>query len=185
MIESSAPRKQPEIVRQRLLDATAEIAVGQGLHAVTIQSVSKAAGVTKGGLFHHFSSKDDLIREVVRSHLEQMDVVVDEALAQDRDCYGCFTRAYVQAIFSLSQATAPVSIALFAEPSLSAAWDGWMADRLARHAATDDALALAAVRYAADGVWLADLWSSACRPVTGRDELRQYLLDATRNEVRR
>ena len=50
-------KKQPEQVRRSLLDCAAQIAVEQGLASVTIQAVAEAAGVTKGGLFHHFASK--------------------------------------------------------------------------------------------------------------------------------
>ncbi|MDF3604974.1 TetR/AcrR family transcriptional regulator [Paracoccus sp. DMF-8] len=173
-------KKQPEIVRQRLLDATAGIAAAQGLHAVTIQSVSTAAGVTKGGLFHHFANKDDLIHEVIRQQLAQVDVVVDEALVHDSG-HGCFTRAYVLAIFAMGATTAPVSLALFTEPGLNEAWAAWLAARLERHAATDSGVALAAVRMAADGVWLADLWPAAYS-IGDRDALRQHLLDLTRKE---
>jgi hypothetical protein len=41
--------KQPELVRRALLDHAAKLAVEQGLAAVTVQAVSDAAGVTKGG----------------------------------------------------------------------------------------------------------------------------------------
>lgn len=181
MIRARRTERQPEALRQRLLDATAGIAAAQGLHAVTIQSVSHAAGVTKGGLFHHFANKDELIQAVIRQQLRQMDVVVDEALARDGG-YGCFTRAYVLAVFALSAATAPVSLALMAEPSLRDAWTGWITDRLSRHAATDGATALTAVRLAADGLWLWDLWQDGSA-TQNRDALRRHLLDATRKET--
>ncbi|WP_041527432.1 TetR/AcrR family transcriptional regulator [Paracoccus aminophilus] len=182
-MNSSSPRKrQPELVRQRLLDATAEIAVGQGLHAVTVQSVAAAAGVTKGGLFHHFASKDDLIHEVVRQQLEQVDAIVEEALAQDGASYGCFTRAYVLAIFAVCDTAAPVSIALFAEPSHRRIWTDWVNQRLERHRETDGSVALTAVRMAADGVWLWDLWDEDTCWIEDRAALRDHLLAATRTE---
>lgn len=180
MTESHIRKKQPEIVRQRLLDATAGIAASQGLNAVTIQSVSKAAGVTKGGLFHHFANKDDLIHEVIRQQLAQVDVVVDEALMRDSG-RGCFTRAYVLAIFALGSTTAPVSLALFTEPGLNAAWAAWLLARLDRHGETDSGIDLTAVRMAADGVWLTDLWP-ADYSIGDRDALRQHLLDLTRKD---
>lgn len=180
MNESHPRKKQPQLVRQRLLDATAGIAATQGVGAVTIQSVAQAAGVTKGGLFHHFANKDDLIQEVIRQQIAQVDVMVDEALTQDSG-HGCFTRAYVLAIFALGETTAPVSLALLAEPGLNAAWASWLTARLQRHAATDTGLALTGVRMAADGVWLADLWPSDDM-IGARDALRQHLLDLTRKE---
>lgn len=180
---TSPPRKrQPELVRQRLLDATAEIAVEQGLHAVTVQSVATAAGVTKGGLFHHFASKDDLIHEVVRQQLELVDAIVEETLSRDGDSYGCFTRAYVQAIFAVRDTPSPVAISLFAEPSQRRIWTDWINQRLDRHRDTDGHVALTAVRLAADGVWLSDLWDAGLCWIDDRASLRDHLIAATRTE---
>jgi len=49
-------RKAPEAVRQALLDATARVIGQGGLAALTVQDVARTAGVSKGALFHHFSS---------------------------------------------------------------------------------------------------------------------------------
>jgi AcrR family transcriptional regulator len=57
-------KKQPEQVRRALLDCAAQLAVENGLSAVTLQAVAEAAGVTKGGLLHHFASKQILIEAV-------------------------------------------------------------------------------------------------------------------------
>src|SRR5581483_4435078 len=46
--------KQPEQVRRALLDCAATIAMDHGVSGITVQAVAAAAGVTKGGLFHHF-----------------------------------------------------------------------------------------------------------------------------------
>ena len=53
--------KEPVRVRRALLDAAQQIAVAQGLQNVTVQAVAQAAGVTKGGLLHHFASKQRLL----------------------------------------------------------------------------------------------------------------------------
>jgi len=55
MSEAHRKKKQPEQVRRNLLDCTAKIAAEQGVAKVTIDAVAKAAGITKGGLLHHFS----------------------------------------------------------------------------------------------------------------------------------
>jgi DNA-binding transcriptional regulator YbjK len=53
-------QKQPEAVRRALLEQAARLAVEQGVAAVTVQAIADAAGVTKGGLTHHFPSKQAL-----------------------------------------------------------------------------------------------------------------------------
>jgi AcrR family transcriptional regulator len=49
--------------RQRLLDAAADLFYRQGIGAVGVDLVSKAAGVSKRTLYQQFGSKDQLIAE--------------------------------------------------------------------------------------------------------------------------
>ena len=71
-------KKQPEVVRRALIDCAARLAVDRGLHAVTVQAVSDAAGVTKGGLFHHFPNKEKLIEAVFQDKLMSFEVALNE-----------------------------------------------------------------------------------------------------------
>jgi len=43
-----------------LLDAASAVIRAQGLHATTVDDLCRAAGVSKGAFFHHFSSKEEL-----------------------------------------------------------------------------------------------------------------------------
>jgi len=159
-------KKQPEQVRRALLDCAAQIAAEQGASAITIQAVAERAGVTKGGLLHHFESKQALLAAVFSDLLEQMDQEIDRTLAGDPVVRGRFTRAYVRACFSdrlLGERSlwAALSVAIVSEPALRGLWSGWLDGRMARHAETDGDPALVAVRLAADGVWLADMMEKA------------------------
>jgi TetR/AcrR family transcriptional regulator, transcriptional repressor for nem operon len=60
MIDSHSPRNKPEGARLRLLDAALRIIREKGYHATSVDELCAAAGVTKGGFFHHFKSKQDL-----------------------------------------------------------------------------------------------------------------------------
>jgi len=91
-------KKQPEKVRSQLIECAARIIAEQGPNAVTIQAVADAAGVTKGGLLHHFQDKNQLSEAVSRHLLAQMDTEIDKLMAQDSVEYGRFTRAYINAI---------------------------------------------------------------------------------------
>ena len=92
-------KKQPEVVRRALIDCAATLAMERGLQAVTVQAVAAAAGVTKGGLFHHFATKEKLIEAVFDAQLDIFGAAVEEALQDDHSSYGCFTRAYVVSTF--------------------------------------------------------------------------------------
>lgn len=155
-------KKQPEQVRRALLDCAAQIAAEDGAAAITIQAVATRAGVTKGGLLHHFDSKQALLAAVFKDLLDKMDQEIDRTLADDPASRGRFTRAYVRACFTdrlLGDRSlwGALSVAIVSEPALRALWSAWLDQRMARHAETDGDPRLVAVRLAADGVWLADM----------------------------
>jgi AcrR family transcriptional regulator len=185
-----ARKKQPEAVRRALLDRAAELAVAQGLAAVTVQAVADAAGVTKGGFMHHFPSKQALIDAVFQELLDALDRDLDARIAADPDArpetpskaWGLFTRAYLDAVLDMVPGTgggpwAALYVSMLADPDLRALWAGWYEARLERHRATDDDVRLAAVRTAADGIWLADLTGIT---IKGRADLHALLRDMTR-----
>jgi AcrR family transcriptional regulator len=49
---------------QRLVAVATRLFAAQGYEATSVQQIVEAAGVTKGALYHHFTSKDDLLYEV-------------------------------------------------------------------------------------------------------------------------
>jgi len=51
--------------KEKLLDGAQELMLAKGFAATTIDEVCEQAGVTKGGFFHYFQSKDQLGKEVL------------------------------------------------------------------------------------------------------------------------
>lgn len=179
MNEGYERKKQPELVRRTLIDCAARLATERGLQAVTVQAVADAAGVTKGGLFHHFPNKEKLIDAVLKDQIDKFDAAIEAALAQDGEGYGCFTRAYIIATFSMAEyapALESTCVALITDPVARTHWSDWLRARLKRHHATDTTPELEIVRYAADGVWLADLQQLPPDLRMDRDLLRTRLI---------
>lgn len=52
---------KPEKRKNQLLDCAQELFFGNGYEDTTIADIMKAASVSKGGFYHHFSSKDELL----------------------------------------------------------------------------------------------------------------------------
>lgn len=153
-------KKQPEQVRRALLDNAARMAAEHGIAGVTVQAVAGAAGVTKGGLFHHFPNKKAMVDAVFDDLLEQCGQRIDALLAEDPVQHGRFTRAYVKVLFEENGENAldpwkALSMSMITEPVLQQMWGNWMSHRLARHGDTDNDPMLEIVRLAADGAWLA------------------------------
>lgn len=153
-------RKDPEGVRAAILAAAAGLARRGGVQSVTLQAVAVAAGVTKGGLLHHFPGKDPLLQALGALALAEFGAELDRLMAADPQPRGRFTRAYVHT--ALAPQSPPASgiepdliTALWGEPDLRRQWYDWIATREAQHAATDGDTALKLVRFAADGLWMA------------------------------
>lgn len=63
--EMKVSREQMVENRRRILDVASRLFREKGFDAVSVSEVMKAAGLTHGGFYGHFSSKDDLVAETV------------------------------------------------------------------------------------------------------------------------
>ena len=62
------PTVLPE-TKRKLVDAGVKLMRAHGFNATTVDEICAAAGVTKGGFFHYFKSKDDIVKSAaVRFH---------------------------------------------------------------------------------------------------------------------
>jgi AcrR family transcriptional regulator len=189
MTSAHERKKQPETVRRALLHCAARISLEQGLPAVTLQAVADAAHVTKGGLLHHFPSKQALVQAVFQDLLERLDAQIDQLIAEDSEPHGCFTRAYIRAFANTddrhtSEQWNALPLSSLTDPQMKTMWSKWYATRLARHAQTDDGTVLGLARYAADGLWLAGLLDYSGGPDESREALIEGLISMTRKEAK-
>jgi AcrR family transcriptional regulator len=190
MTQAHERKKQPEAVRRALLDCAARISAEQGLPAVTLQAVADAAQVTKGGLLHHFASKQALVQAVFRDLLDRLDEQIDRLMEEDPDPHGSFTRAYIRAFAStqgegegLIDNWNALPLSSLTDPEMKATWSQWYSQRLERHAATDSGAGLGLVRYAADGLWLAGLLEYSAVNLDEREALIERLISLTRKDA--
>lgn len=51
-------------VRERLLETASGLFAERGFAPTSVQDIVEAAGVTKGAMYHYFSSKDDLLQQI-------------------------------------------------------------------------------------------------------------------------
>lgn len=60
--ERSATGRRESPARRRVLDVARELFYAEGIHAVGIDRIIAEAGVAKATFYHHFPSKDELVR---------------------------------------------------------------------------------------------------------------------------
>jgi TetR/AcrR family acrAB operon transcriptional repressor len=68
--------------RQDLLDAALETFSQQGYEAARLQDIAKAAGVTRGAIYHHFGSKVELFNTLMDEASAQESGAVEAAIAE-------------------------------------------------------------------------------------------------------
>jgi AcrR family transcriptional regulator len=84
--------------RRALLDAAARSVTVHGA-GVSLDVVAREAGVSKGGLMHHFRSKDELMAALADDLFEQFAQAVQDRIEPADDAPGRLLRAYVRATF--------------------------------------------------------------------------------------
>jgi|688.fasta_scaffold78260_2 AcrR family transcriptional regulator len=71
--------KESTNLKKTILNACIELIINDGLQKFSLNEVAKKAGVSKGGLLHHYPSKEELIKAIVR---ENFDTYLDSILRQ-------------------------------------------------------------------------------------------------------
>lgn len=56
--------------REELLELAAAMFAERGLRATTVRDIADGAGILSGSLYHHFSSKEEMVDEVLRGFLD-------------------------------------------------------------------------------------------------------------------
>lgn len=181
--------KKPD-TKTRLLLAAGRIVLEQGVNGLTLDAVAEAAGLSKGGLFYHYDSKEELIAALVAHSVATFEARIERACADDRSP-GAWTRAYLAAAFpprgTPEDREAALEVALIAalgnEPRLlrvyrerQSAWDARL-----RSDGIEPALAYA-VRLAVDGLWMNEAFGLHPLPEAERRRVLRALVDLTRRE---
>lgn len=147
-------------MRRSLLEAATKTVQRDGFADLSLRQVAAEAGVTKGGLLHHFGNKQELLDALVAHLIGALDAKIDALMERDEVAKGSFTRAYVEISSEYDSASMKVwSAALGSSPEgaegTNQLWASWLAARLKKHARTDGGEKLEIVRLAADGMWFA------------------------------
>lgn len=85
------------ITKQKIIDASAELFNRKGFGTTSVNDLLNATGVTKGNLYFHFPSKDDVGFEVLRQEHASFMSFLDDALRGETPAE-CLDNFFQQAI---------------------------------------------------------------------------------------
>jgi TetR/AcrR family transcriptional regulator, cholesterol catabolism regulator len=76
---------QPTSRRDELLELAAKMFADRGLRATTVRDIADSAGILSGSLYHHFSSKEEMVDEVLRGFLDWLFTRYQEIVATEEN----------------------------------------------------------------------------------------------------
>ena len=150
-----------EATRRRLVEAALKVTERSGLDKLTLEAVAAEAGVSKGGLLYHFSSKQRLVTAMLEDMSATFLREFDKAIGAEPNSVGRSCRAYVTA--SLTKIRAGRWAGLFAgalaDRELLGVLTGGVTPSLSTWRRLDEAEGLdptigATCRMAIDGLWI-------------------------------
>lgn len=89
-----------QALRQHLIKVALKKIQAGGYESFTLDAIAKEAGISKGGLLHHFPKKETLIEAMLLHLLEGFEARVLDEYQADTQEHGRWLRAYVRASFA-------------------------------------------------------------------------------------
>ncbi|GGJ23376.1 TetR/AcrR family transcriptional regulator [Deinococcus roseus] len=167
----------PVDTRTQILDAAYRLIQKSGAATLTIEAVAKEAGLSKGGVLYHFSSKQKLIEGMLEASLNHFE---QEMQKHPQEGPGARTRAYLEATFDFP-AVPEIPSAIMAAIATDASYlkiyqeryQIWQAELNQDGLSAERAMLL---RLAADGLWMADIFGLSAPAGEARERLRAEML---------
>lgn len=163
--------------RNDVLMAVSAIVQTQGVEKLTLDAVAKKAGMSKGGLLHHFPTKEALIRGMVEEITDEFFYDV-ESRVNATDENGKWSRSYLNStaddLMDGPGISSALTAALFTNPDLlhklRNRYTVWQ-----QNLENDgiDPVSATIVRLAADGLWFSELFGLGQM----NDELRKQVIN--------
>jgi len=147
--------KQPDVLRARILEAAQGVLLDEGLAAVTHDRVLARTGISKGGLQHHFRTKQLLLDALFDQLFAGFVAQYELALAQEPTGPARHVRAYIRAsranALDVARTGRATVLLALGDAQYQARWSRFLNETLSTD--TLDAATLLACRLAADGLW--------------------------------
>ena len=185
MTGNHSKKKQPEAVRAQLMEAAAQAATEGGLGSLTLDLVAHKAGVSKGGLIHHYPTRQALIDALFSTLLHMFQKNIEERILHDPDSRGRFTRAYVKATALPREAPAEskllgaFALAMSNDARLAELWFRWLKSQMEAYQEDASSVTGRMIRYAADGIWLEDCTGGNMNTAEERQAVIEHLIRLT------
>jgi AcrR family transcriptional regulator len=176
-------------VRQKILQALEDILIEQGPGEASVDNIIARAGVSKGGFFYHFKTKQDLLIASFLEFVKIYEELVKAAATNDSNPIGRSTRAMITVMVGPSplaqqaqfQAMAKGLVVMLNEnPELSKAIQQTfdeLNEVMTQEGLSRDLVML--IGAALDGIWLSETLGVCKLEAAERERMYSYLMKLT------
>lgn len=171
--------RNSQSTRLLILDTANRVILENGTNAMTLDSIAKQAGISKGGLLYHFPNKESLITGMVERFVAEFDIAIDKEIQKNG---GDWLKAYIHASFENNPEREKISCALFAAFANNPDLLDPLREKFIEWQKKIEANAISAevgtiIRLTLDGLWLSDLIGFAPPALSLRKKILTSLLE--------
>jgi AcrR family transcriptional regulator len=185
------PRRRDSAgTRKTILQAAQWVVARRGVAHLTLEAVAREAGLSKGAVLYHFSTKEKLVEGMLVYMVEGFNRLFRQFREAENSSPGAATRAYVRACLEYPEGSNQAASALIAAVATNPA----LLDLLRRHfkewqrSVEKDGIDVAratAVRLASDGLWFCELFGFQLPSAGLRKQVIAELMKLTREGPKR
>jgi len=165
-----------------ILDAASRIVDEQGIFNLTLDAVAKEAGLSKGGLFYHYPSKEALVRGMVDHLANNYEEKISKDMEVSPDEKGKFIRSYVNVTFNQSKENKHKNAVLLAAKAVDydlldpirTLYEEWSREV---ENGDIDPMKASIIQLATDGLWLTELFDINRMTEEKKKEIFHYLIN--------
>ena len=177
--------------REELLELAAAMFAERGLKATTVRDIADAAGILSGSLYHHFSSKEQMVEEVLGTFLDWLFTRYREILATETNPLARLRGLFLASFEAIEHHHAEVVIyqdeakRLSGQPRFAFVdernreqremWVGLLREGIAAGEFRADLDVDLVYRFIRDTTWVSVRWYRPGGPLTAEQVGRQYL----------
>lgn len=177
--------------RDELLGLAATMFAERGLRATTVRDIADAAGILSGSLYHHFSSKEEMVDEVLRGFLDWLFARYQEIIDTEPNPLERFKGLFMASFDAIEHHHAEVVIyqdeakRLSGQPRFGYVddlnkrqrkmWVDVLTEGMAQGYFRKDLDVDVVYRFIRDTTWVSVRWYQPGGPLTAEQVGRQYL----------
>ncbi len=74
-------------LKEKIMDASHELFASKGYDETTVSDIIKMAGSSRGGFYHHFNSKEEILEAITDNYIGEFSLLYNEAIEKHKGSY--------------------------------------------------------------------------------------------------